>query len=99
MSLDQRLAMFASGNVVDIDKLGKEVYYLILHIFRTDYGQIILRLNKHWGANIYVWLPRNYNSHFPLELIPDINSGKIFFKIKYKGSYLKYVFLEFTAIK
>ena len=69
MSLDQRLAMFASGNVFDIDKIERGMYYLILHIFRTDYGQIILKLNKHWGANIYVWLPRNYNNQLPLELI------------------------------
>ena len=80
MSLDQRLEMFASGNVVDIVNLEIGVYFLILHIFKTDYGQIILKLHNHLGNNIYVWLPRNYNNHFPLELISDINSGKIFFQ-------------------
>ena len=99
MTLDQRLAMFASGNVVDVDKLERGLDFPILHIYNTEYGQIILKLHKHWEANIYMWLPHNYNNHFPTELFPEINSGSIFFKMKYKGSYLKYVFLEFTAIE
>ena len=99
MSLDQRLEMFAGGNVVDIDKLEKERYFFILHIYSTDYGQFILKLYRHWGKEIYVWLPRNYNYDFPRGLISDINSGSTFLRIRYVGSYLKYPFLEFCAIE
>ena len=99
MSLDQRLAMFASGSVVEIEKLQRGKYYMILHIYTTEYGQLILKLHKHRGTNIYVCLPRHYNNHYPMRLISEINSGSIFFKIRYVGSYLKYAFLEFIAIE
>ena len=99
MSLDQRLAMFASGNVVDIDRLEKGEYYLILHIYLTNYGLRILKLNRQWGTSIHVWLPSNYNHHFPSEVIAHINCGNLFLRMRYKGSYLRYVFLEFCAIE
>ena len=85
--------MFASGNVVYVDKLERGLDFLILHIYKREYGQIILQLHKHWEANIYVWLTHNYINHFPTEFISEINPGSIFFKMKYE-SYLKYVFLE-----
>ena len=98
MSLDQRLAMFVAGNVVDFEELrGK--YYMILHIFHTEYGQLILKLHIRFGKDVYIWLPRTYNNNFPRGLISAINSGSIFFKIRYMGSYLKYHFLEFLAIE
>ena len=99
MSLDQQLEMFSGGNVVDIVNLEIGVYSLILKVFKTDYGQIILKLHNHWASNIYVWLPRNYNHHFPSEIISHINSENVFLRIKYVGSYLKYVFLEFHVIE
>jgi len=72
---------------------------MILHIFQTDYGQIILKLYIGLDTHVYVWLPRTYNNHFPKGLIDVINSGDIIFKIRYMGSYLKYRFLEFLAIE
>ena len=46
MSLDQRLAMFASGSVFEIEKLQRGKYYVILHIYTTEYGQLILKLQN-----------------------------------------------------
>ena len=99
MSLDQRLAMFAAGKVIEFDALQRGIFYMILHIFETDYGQIILKLYIDLDTHVYVWLPRTYNNHFPKGLIDVINSGDIIFKMRYMGSYLKYCFLEFVAIE
>ena len=80
MSLDQRLAMFASGKVVEFEDLQRGKYYLILHIFQTEYGQLILNLHICFDTHVYVWLPRTYKNNFPRGLISEINSGSIFSK-------------------
>jgi len=97
MSLDQRLDMFAEGKVIEFDALRRGVFYNILHIFETSYGQIILKLFIAFDNHKYVWLPRTYNNLFPKGLIDVINAGEIIFKMRYLGSYLKYCFLEFMS--
>jgi len=91
--------MFAAGKVIEIEDLQRGIFYMILHIFQTEYGQLILKLYVGLDIHVYVWLTRTYNNNFPKGLIDVINSGSIFFKIRYVGSYLKYPFLDFLAIE
>ena len=69
LQVDQRLAMSATGNVVGDDKLEREREFHILYIYKTEYGQIILKLPKNWETDIYVWPPHSYSNHFSSELI------------------------------